>query len=73
MLDRQTLKDKLVPLVEAACADAALFADLAIPVMQEHMKGVKGPTEAEEAFDAWNSVVHEIIQYYHMLGFFVRN
>lgn len=73
MLSRQELKERLEPLIETAGTEPSIFADLAIPIMQEHMRGVQGATSVEAAFDVWNSVIQELLTQFYRAGFFAKH
>lgn len=72
MLSRETLKERLTPIIESAGMDPDAFATNAIPIMQEHMRGIVGSIAVEEAFDVWNDVVSELVTHCYSTGVFKR-
>lgn len=60
MLTKEELQLKLKPIVIAAGRDAMKFADLALPLMQEHI--LEDTSKIDEAFDIWDCVIRTILE-----------
>lgn len=64
MLTKEELQRKLKPIVIAAGRNTNKFADLALPIMLEHMEEYTSGENAflDEAFDHWNCAIVAILE-----------